>query len=59
VGAVRYQSFAFVKPQSVVRPKDLFAHPIGNVDQAVAIQGDHARLRDVKIGIVSRYDGIV
>jgi hypothetical protein len=59
MSAVGYKRFSPVKPESVVRPEYFATHSIRNIDHAVAVQGDHACLPHVKIGVVPRHDGII
>ncbi len=45
--------------QRPVRPENAIAQPVGNIHRAVRVQTNHARLREVKIGVVRGDHGIV
>jgi hypothetical protein len=58
VGAIGYQSFAFVKEEPSIRPKNLVAHPIRDVNGALSIERDDSRVRRIETRIVMSHDGI-
>lgn len=59
VGAICEKLLAFVQLNFLVGPKHLATHTIGNIDGEIAIESNHASVRDVEIAVMRGDNGIV